>query len=67
MTTVEDKTQHRSTKRVLDIFEALANASEGLTMAEICREVNAPKGSLSPILHTMADAGYVAYDDTTKH
>ena len=50
MTTVEDKTQHRSTKRVLDIFEALANASEGLTMAEICREVNAPKGSLSPIL-----------------
>ena len=67
MTTVEDKTQHRSTKRVLDIFEALANASEGLTMAEICREVNVPKGSLSPILHTMADASYVAYDDTTKH
>lgn len=66
MTTVEDKAQHRSTKRVLDIFEALANASEGLTMAEICREVNAPKGSLSPILHTMADSSYVAYDDTTK-
>ena len=66
MTTVEDKTQHRSTKRVLDIFEALANASEGLTMAEICREVDAPKGSLSPILHTMADTSYVAYDDATK-
>lgn len=33
--------------RVLDILETLANASGGLTMAEICREVGAPKGSLS--------------------
>ena len=66
MTTVEDKSQHRSTKRVLDTLETLANASGGLTMAEICRDVNAPKGSLSPILHTMADAGYIAFDDTTK-
>ena len=51
MTTVEDKSQHRSTKRALDTLETLANASGGLTMTEICREVNAPKGSLSPILH----------------
>ncbi|MGO5204891.1 IclR family transcriptional regulator [Parolsenella catena] len=66
MATATEKPQHRSTMRVLDILETLANASGGLTMAEICREVGAPKGSLSPILHTMADTSYVAYDDATK-
>ena len=66
MAAATEKPQHRSTMRVLDILETLANASGGLTMAEICREVGAPKGSLSPILHTMADASYVAYDDATK-
>lgn len=66
MATGEAKPQHRSTMRVLDILEALANTSDGLTMAEICREVGAPKGSISPILHTMADTSYVAYDGATK-
>lgn len=61
-----ERPQHRSTMRVLDILEALANSSDGLTMAEVCREVGAPKGSISPILHTMADSGYVAYDGLTK-
>ena len=67
MDTIEgSRPQHRSTMRVLDIFEALANSSEGLTMAEICREVGAPKGSISPILHTMADKSYISYDGLTK-
>lgn len=60
------KPQHRSTMRVLDILDALANSPTGLTMADVCREVSAPKGSISPILHTMADTGYVAYDEATK-
>ena len=62
----EARPQHRSTMRVLDILEALANSTAGLTMADVCREVSAPKGSISPILHTMADSGYVAYDESTK-
>ena len=34
-------------------------------MAEICRELGAPKSSLFPILHTMADTEYIAYDEDT--
>ncbi len=56
---------HRSTLRVLSIFEALSATKSGLTMAEICRIVGAPKSSLFSILHTMADSDYVSYDETT--
>ena len=56
---------HRSTLRVLSTFEALSATKSGLTMAEICRIVGAPKSSLFSILHTMADSDYVSYDETT--
>lgn len=56
---------HRSTLRVLSIFEALSATKSGLTMAEICRIVGAPKSSLFSILHTMADSDYVSYDETS--
>lgn len=66
LSTDEAKAGHRPTMRVLNILDALANYPSGLTMADICREVSAPKGSISPILHTMADARYVTYDEGTK-
>lgn len=58
---------HRSTQRVLRILEVLSRTDEGLTMAEICRTLQAPKSSLFPIIHTMAEEGYISYDETTNH
>ncbi|WP_181973429.1 IclR family transcriptional regulator [Collinsella tanakaei] len=52
--------RHRSTMRVLAILDTLARSGEGMTMADICRELEAPKSSLFPILHTMAEEGYLA-------
>ena len=46
--------------RVLAILDTLARSGEGMTMADICRELEAPKSSLFPILHTMAEEGYLA-------
>lgn len=62
----EETAGHRATLRVLAILDALAANQKGLTMAEICRELGAPKSSLFPILHTMADTEYIAYDEDTK-
>ncbi len=58
-----DAQGHRATLRVLAILETLANNERGLTMADICRELDAPKSSLFPILHTMADADYIMYNE----
>lgn len=65
MTISEETTRHRATLRVLAVLDALAANQKGLTMAEICRELDAPKSSLFPILHTMADTEYIAYDEDT--
>ena len=62
----EETAGHRATLRVLAILDALAANQKGLTMAEICRELGAPKSSLFPILHTMADTEYIAYDEDTS-
>ncbi len=65
MQTAGSEGQHRSTKRVLSILDALAKSGTGMTMAEICRELKAPKSSLFPILHTMAEEGYLSCSDET--
>lgn len=57
---------HRSTRRVLDIFDLLARQERGLTLTEICERLDAPKGSLFPILRTMERARYLNFDETAK-
>ena len=63
--TQQEPQGHRATLRVLAILDALANSPRGLTMAEVCRELDAPKSSLFPILHTMADTDYIRFDEDT--
>ena len=63
--TQQEPQGHRATLRVLAILDALANNPRGLTMAEVCRELDAPKSSLFPILHTMADTDYIRFDEDT--
>lgn len=57
---------HRTTARVLQILEAVAGSEQGISMADISRQLGIPKGSLSPILHTMVLMGYVKQLEGTK-
>lgn len=57
---------HRSTARVLSIFAALSNEPDGLTLAELANQLAAPKSSLFPIIHTMADQNFISYNENTQ-
>lgn len=65
MTQSQQRTPHRSTQRVLDILKTLAAHDAGMTMSEVCRELEAPKSSLFTILHTMAEQGFIAFDEAS--
>ena len=53
------QTSHRSTSRVLDVFDLLANAPGGYTLTEIARILASPKSSMLPILQTLAARNYI--------
>ena len=60
------KDEHRSTVRVLSILLALSNNPDGLTLAELSQQLAAPKSSLFPIVHTMADQNFASYNEVTQ-
>ncbi len=55
-------TAHKATLRVLTVIELLTTEDDGLTMAQIGGRLGIPKGTLSPILHTMRDTGFLRFD-----
>ncbi|MDD3347676.1 helix-turn-helix domain-containing protein [Oscillibacter sp.] len=57
---------HRSTSRVLDIFDLLSTTTEGFTLTEIAQALESPKSSLLPILQTMAARSYIDLDYHTN-
>ncbi|WP_306488675.1 IclR family transcriptional regulator [Agathobaculum sp.] len=57
--------QHRATARVLDILEHLAVKKEGLTLTELAQELEAPKSSLFPIVHTLEERRYLRQNRET--
>ena len=57
---------HRSTSRVLDIFELLSLSENGLTLTELAAKLDAPKSSIFPIIHTMEERQFVKCDVTTN-
>ena len=56
------KTEHRPTARVLNILELLAANQEGLTLTEIAEAIDAPKSSILPLIHTMAQRKFIFLD-----
>lgn len=57
---------HRSTERVLNVLELLSqDDSVAYTLAEIATALDAPKSSLFPLIHTLANRGYISYDKST--
>ncbi len=52
-------TLHRSTYRVLKIFDFLSDHPEGMSLTQLSLALDVPKGSLHPILKTMLAMNYI--------
>lgn len=65
MTTDDSIKLHRTTYRVLTLLTLLSQHEEGLTFTEIQQRVDVPKGTLSPILHTMDHMRFVSCNPVT--
>lgn len=61
-----EKTEHRPTARVLNILELLAATPEGLTLTEIAEAIDAPKSSILPFIHTLAQRKFIFQDKNTN-
>lgn len=59
------KIEHRPTARVLNILEALVSSPKGLTLTEIAEAVDAPKSSMFPFIHTLAQRKFIYLDEKT--
>lgn len=59
----QEKNLHRSTSRVLEILQLVAEHPSAYTMTNICQITNAPKSSLFPILHTLVAYHFLSVDE----
>lgn len=57
----------KSAKRVLHIFEILAQYSNGLTIKEISELLNLPQSSVFNLVKTLHSEGYVSQDNEKKY
>jgi DNA-binding IclR family transcriptional regulator len=58
----DKRTTVKSARRTLDILELLTAVESTLTFAEIGRALGLPVSSLSGLLHTLVDAGWLEFD-----
>lgn len=58
-------TEHRPTERVLDILELLSDCPDGMTLTELAKEMDAPKSSIMPLVHTMTRRKFIYMNHQT--
>lgn len=58
--------EHKPTERVLNILELLAANPSGLSMSDIAKNIDSPKTTIAPILHTMASRNFIAFHKNTN-
>lgn len=56
----------KSAQRALTVLEAVARADGGLTHSEISHALDIPSGSLTPLLSTLCNLGYLSLDSGKK-
>jgi len=66
-TSATSDNDHRTTGRVLDVVELLANARQGLTLSAMSTALACAKSSLFPLLKTLLRRGYILCDDTGRY
>lgn len=52
--------------RAVASLNALARASDGMTLSELARAIGEPKSSLHAVLTTLVEAGFLVREETTK-
>jgi len=52
----------KSANRVMEILQVVSNYPHGLTLSEICDQLNMPKSSTHEILHSMAQTKFLQLD-----
>ena len=57
---------HRSLSRALDILELCSSSPGGYTLSQLSVRLSISKGSISPLLHTLRQRGYLLLDGTTR-
>ena len=60
------KTEHKPTLRALSVLELVAQHSNQYTLSELSSELGIPASTLLPIVHTLRDKRYLAYNDKTQ-
>jgi IclR family transcriptional regulator, KDG regulon repressor len=63
----KEHVQVTSVERALSILELLAGKPQGLTTSELSRRVDIPKSTMSYLLRTLVNRGYVHRDPTSRH
>lgn len=63
----KDKNMHRSTERVLDILQLVAEHPSQYTQTEISQKLEAPKSSLFPILYTLVARKFLEVDPDGRY
>ena len=64
---MQEEKMHRSTYRVLKIFELLSATSEGMSLTGLAQKLEIPKGSLHPILKTMQAMNFIRMNGNGKN
>ncbi|MEW6129386.1 MAG: IclR family transcriptional regulator [Acidobacteriota bacterium] len=60
-----EETSSTAIERTMAIFEAIAARKSGLTLSDICRQLEIPKSSASYLLRTLKNLGYLNLDQAT--
>ena len=64
---MQEEKMHRSTYRVLRIFELLSASPEGISLTGLAQKLEIPKGSLHPILKTMQAMNFIRMNDNGNY
>lgn len=59
-------TEHMPTIRVLEVLSVLAAENTGISLTQLAGKTEILKGTLYPILKTLADRRYINYDENTQ-
>jgi len=62
-----DKMAVKSAVRALEIFELLAKNKNGLSVVDISKSLDIPQSSVSNLIKTLHDTGYITRDETKKY
>lgn len=57
----------KSVVRALEIFELLGKNKNGLSVVDISKNLNIPQSSVSNLVKTLHDLGYITRDDAKKY